>query len=99
GCGSGQSRRQGRKGQGGAAVRRPEPEGLLAPATIRPRQSRSGMADMNRREVVGLIAAAPLAAAFRWTPESVREASARVREALARGIPYEPKQLDRKSVV
>ena len=50
------------------------------------------MADMNRREVVGLIAAAPLAAAFRWTPESVREASARVREALARGIPYEPKQ-------
>src|SRR5438876_8194424 len=50
------------------------------------------MADMNRREVIGMLAAAPLAAAFRWTPESVREASARAREALARGISYEPKQ-------
>src|SRR5438128_9953655 len=50
------------------------------------------MADMNRREVIGLLATAPLAAAFRWTPESVREASARTREALARGTPYEPKQ-------
>src|SRR5256884_4386155 len=50
------------------------------------------MADMNRREVIGLIAAAPLAAAFPWTAESVREASARAREALARGTPYEPKQ-------
>jgi len=50
------------------------------------------MADMNRREVVGLIAAAPLAAAFPWTAELVREASARAREALARGTPYEPKQ-------
>src|SRR6266571_1155879 len=50
------------------------------------------MADMSRREVVGLIAAAPLAAAFPWTAESVREASARAQGALARGIPYEPKQ-------
>src|SRR5437762_13401504 len=50
------------------------------------------MADMNRREVVGLIAAAPLAAVFPWTAESVREASARAQGALARGIPYEPKQ-------
>ena len=50
------------------------------------------MADMNRREVIGLLATAPLAAAFRWTPESVREASARVQETLARGTPYEPKQ-------
>src|SRR6266566_3758075 len=49
------------------------------------------MADMNRREVVGLIAAAPLAAAFPWTAESVREASARAQKALARGTPYEPK--------
>src|SRR6266571_6359600 len=50
------------------------------------------MTDMNRREVVGLIAAAPLAAAFPWTAESVRDASARAHEALARGTPYEPKQ-------
>ena len=50
------------------------------------------MADMNRREVIGLIAGAPLAAGFPWTAESVREASARAREALARGTPYEPKQ-------
>ena len=50
------------------------------------------MTNMNRREVIGMLAAAPLAAAFPWTPESVREASARAREALARGIPYEPKQ-------
>lgn len=50
------------------------------------------MADMNRREVIGLIAGAPLAAAFPWTAESVREASARARDVLARGTPYEPKQ-------
>ena len=50
------------------------------------------MADMNRREVVGLIAGAPLAAGFPWAAESVREASARAREALARGVPYDPKQ-------
>ena len=45
------------------------------------------MRDMKRREVIGLLAAAPLALAFRWSPESVREASARAREALARGAP------------
>jgi gluconate 2-dehydrogenase gamma chain len=50
------------------------------------------MTDMNRREVIGMLATAPLAAAFRWTPGAVREASARAREALARGTPYEPKQ-------
>src|SRR5438034_11548069 len=50
------------------------------------------MTNMNRREVIGMLAAAPVAAAFPWTPESVGEASARAREALARGIPYEPKQ-------
>jgi len=48
------------------------------------------MSDMNRRQVVGLLAVAPLAAAFRWAPESVREATALAREALARGTPYEP---------
>ncbi len=50
------------------------------------------MADMNRRDVIGLLATAPMAAAFPWTAESVREASARAQEALARGTPYEPKQ-------
>lgn len=47
---------------------------------------------MKRREVVGLLAAAPLAAAFSWTPASVREAAARAREALAHDGPYEPKE-------
>src|SRR5438552_965856 len=47
---------------------------------------------MKRRDAVRTLAVAPLAAAFRWTPESVREASARAREALARGTTYEPKQ-------
>ncbi len=37
------------------------------------------MADMNRRDVIGLLATAPMA-------------SARAQEALARGTPYEPKQ-------
>ncbi len=50
------------------------------------------MTDMNRREVIGMLATAPLVAAFRWTPESVREAAARAREAVVRGTPYEPKQ-------
>src|SRR5881409_3828612 len=45
---------------------------------------------MDRRSAVGLLAAAPLATAFRWAPESVREASALAREALERGAPYEP---------
>jgi len=46
---------------------------------------------MDRREVVGLLAAVPLAAVG-WAPEAVREASARAREALTRGVSYEPKQ-------
>src|SRR5437867_12764961 len=46
---------------------------------------------MDRRSAVGLLAAAPLATAFRWAPESVREASALAREALERGAPYDPK--------
>jgi gluconate 2-dehydrogenase gamma chain len=45
---------------------------------------------MQRRAVVHLLAVAPLAAAFRWAPESVREASAQARAVLARGVPYEP---------
>src|SRR6266481_9776231 len=47
---------------------------------------------MKRRDAVQLLAVAPLTAAFRWAPESVRESSARARDALARGAPYEPKQ-------
>ena len=47
---------------------------------------------MKRRDAVQLLTVAPLAAAFRWTPESVRDASARARAVLARGTPYEPKQ-------
>src|SRR2546425_3662152 len=50
------------------------------------------MTDVNRREVVALLATAPMAAAFPWTAEWVRERSARAQEALARGTPYEPKQ-------
>lgn len=47
---------------------------------------------MNRREAARLLAVAPVAAAFRWTPESVREAAALAREALAGGgPPYRPK--------
>ncbi len=46
---------------------------------------------MKRRDAVHLLAAAPLAAAFRWAPETVREAAALTREALARAAPYEPK--------
>ena len=46
---------------------------------------------MDRREAVRILAVAPLAVAFRWAPESVRVATALAREALARGLPYEPK--------
>jgi len=46
---------------------------------------------MKRRDAVHLLAVAPLAAAFRWTPESVRDASTLARQALTRGTPYEPK--------
>ena len=46
---------------------------------------------MDRRSVIGLLVAAPVATAFRWTPESLREAAARTRDALARAAPYEPK--------
>ena len=45
---------------------------------------------MRRRDAVQMLAAAPLAAAFRWAPESMREASALARAAIARGGTYEP---------
>src|SRR2546423_11144118 len=46
---------------------------------------------MDRRSAMRMLAVAPVAAAFRWAPDSVREAAAQVREALARSAPYEPK--------
>ena len=45
---------------------------------------------MSRREAVRLLAVAPVAAAFAWAPESVRDAVALAREARARGA-YDPK--------
>lgn len=46
---------------------------------------------MQRRDVVRLLAVAPLAAAFRWAPETVRQAAVQAREAIKRGSAYEPK--------
>ena len=46
---------------------------------------------MKRRDAVRLLAVAPLAAAFQWAPESVRQAALQTREALKRGSRYEPK--------
>jgi gluconate 2-dehydrogenase gamma chain len=45
---------------------------------------------MKRRDAVHLLAVAPLAAAFRWSPDSAREAAALARGALERHAPYEP---------
>ena len=46
---------------------------------------------MNRRDAAMVLAVAPVAAAFRWAPESVREAAALAREALDRQTPFKPK--------
>lgn len=46
---------------------------------------------MNRRDAAKALAVAPVAAAFRWAPESVREAAALAREALDRQAPFKPK--------
>ena len=46
---------------------------------------------VTRRDVVRLLAVAPLATAFRWAPESVSRAAALARGSLDRGAPYEPK--------
>jgi gluconate 2-dehydrogenase gamma chain len=46
---------------------------------------------MDRRHVIRLLGTAPAAAAFRWAPVSVREASALARAARERRAPYEPK--------
>ena len=45
---------------------------------------------MNRRDAARLLAVAPVATAFRWAPESVREAAALARQALS-GPPFQPK--------
>jgi hypothetical protein len=50
---------------------------------------------MNRRDAARLLAVAPVATAFRWAPESVREAAALAREALSgapvQGTPFQPR--------
>jgi len=46
---------------------------------------------MDRRSAIRVLGVAPVATAFRWAPESVREAAAQARETLGRGAPYEPK--------
>lgn len=46
---------------------------------------------MKRRDAVRLLTVAPLAAAFQWAPESVRQAARQTREAIKRGSRYEPK--------
>jgi gluconate 2-dehydrogenase gamma chain len=45
---------------------------------------------MKRRDAVQLLAMAPLAAAFRWAPEAVSEASALARAARVGGTSYVP---------
>src|ERR1044072_1464861 len=47
---------------------------------------------MDRRSVIGPLAAAPPATAFQWAPHSVREAAGPAREALHRAGPSQPKQ-------
>ena len=47
---------------------------------------------MDRRSAMRMLAMAPVATAFRWAPESVREAAAQAREALTGGARYEPKR-------
>ena len=61
----------------------------MKPPVAAPRNSQHHTLD--RREVIRLLAAAPLAAAFQWSPESVREAAAQARGILGRPAPYEPK--------
>ncbi|HWH02514.1 MAG TPA: gluconate 2-dehydrogenase subunit 3 family protein [Gemmatimonadales bacterium] len=46
---------------------------------------------MNRRDAAKVLAVAPVAAAFRWAPESVREAAALARAVLDRQTPFKPK--------
>jgi hypothetical protein len=45
---------------------------------------------MKRRDAVALLAVAPVAAAFRWVPKAVSEASALARAARAGRTPYLP---------
>ena len=47
---------------------------------------------ISRRDAVRLLAAAPVAAAFEWTPQAIREAAAKAHGALQRGTPYQPKR-------
>lgn len=46
---------------------------------------------MHRRDAARILAVAPVAAAFRWAPEAVREAAARALEVTGAEPPYVPK--------
>lgn len=73
--------------RGGAAAVRIRTEGLPVPEA-EPNQERA-TTDMNRREVVELLAVAPLAASVDWL--TAGEVHRRVRAARATGTPFEPK--------
>ena len=52
------------------------------------------MPDMKRREIIGILALAPLTGALNWSPEAMSRARAVVaqaRESAAAGVRYEPK--------
>ena len=53
---------------------------------------------MNRRDAARILAIAPVATAFRWAPESVREAAALLREALEQASPFTPKFFSRARI-
>lgn len=49
------------------------------------------MTDLNRRQLLSALGAAPAAVAFTWTPGEAREASAAVENAVQAGQPYAPR--------
>jgi gluconate 2-dehydrogenase gamma chain len=49
------------------------------------------MADLNRRQMLSVLGAAPAAVAFTWTPAEAREASAAIQNAAQAGQPYVPR--------
>ena len=49
------------------------------------------MTDLNRRQMLSVLGAAPAAVAFTWTPAEARDASAAVQNAAATGQPYTPR--------
>jgi hypothetical protein len=49
------------------------------------------MTDLNRRQLLSALGAAPAALAFTWTPAEARAAAAAVQNAAAAGQPYTPR--------